>query len=72
MRALSREGVGWALGAGKPFWDCAVWDTDLRGVTGDQEAGEEEGATVKAIRVKGKEWDQEGMRKGETWDIFRW
>lgn len=62
QRALSREA------AGKPFWACSVWDTDLTGDTGDLEAGDQEGAMVKAM---GAGEDKEGMRKGAIWDIFR-
>lgn len=47
-----------------------MWDTDLTGDTRDQEAGQEEGAMVKAIWVKGRRQDKEGMRKGAIWDIF--
>lgn len=41
------------------FWACAMWDTDLSEATGDQEAGDKEGAMVKAIRVKGRGWNRE-------------
>lgn len=48
-----------------------MWDTDLTGDTGDQEAGQEEGEMVKVIGVEGRGQDKEGMRKGAIGDIFR-